>query len=59
MLAEIQRYLAATGMAETRFGREAVRDPRLVHDLRLGREPRPAMCARIRAYIAAGRDARA
>ena len=56
-LAKIDRYLKATKMAPTRFGRLAVRDPRLVHDLRRGREPGPRMVARIEAFLSAG-DAR-
>ncbi|HEX8443098.1 MAG TPA: hypothetical protein VF631_05565 [Allosphingosinicella sp.] len=50
LLRRIERYLKASGTAATRFGREAVRDPRLVHDLRRGREP-AAICARVAAYI--------
>lgn len=49
---KIDRYLKATGLAPTKFGRLAVRDPRLVHDLKRGREPGPRMVARIEAYIA-------
>lgn len=49
----IERHLRATGLAPTRFGREAVGDPRLVGDLRNGREPRPETTRRILAYIAA------
>jgi len=37
-LRRIELFLRRTGMAATRFGRESVRDPRLVHDLRKGRE---------------------
>ena len=33
-LAEIEAFLDASGMSATRFGREAVGDPRLVFDLR-------------------------
>lgn len=43
LLMLIERYLRATGMSATRFGRQAVRDPRLVHDLRRGRTPGPRM----------------
>lgn len=49
----IERYLAATGMPPSRFGRAAVRDPRLVRDLKDGREPGHALVARVTAYIAA------
>lgn len=38
-LRSIELFLCRTGMPATRFGREAVRDPRFVHDLRRGREP--------------------
>ncbi|WP_084717794.1 hypothetical protein [Sphingomonas sanxanigenens] len=52
LLREIERHLRATSTSATRFGREALGDPRLVHDLRAGREPRPATVARVRAFIA-------
>lgn len=48
----IERYLKDTGLTPTRFGRLAARDPRLVHDLKRGREPGARMIARIEAYIA-------
>lgn len=50
-LSKINAYLQARKMAPTRFGRLAVRDPRLVHDLRNGREPGPRMVARIEAFL--------
>ena len=43
-------------MPPTKFGRLAVRDPRLVHDLRNGREPRQSMIDRVEAFIAAQPD---
>ena len=52
LLIEIDRFLRRTRMAETKFGRLAARDPRLVHDLRLGREPQPPMVDRVRTFIA-------
>ena len=52
LLIEIDRFLRRTRMAETKFGRLAVRDPRLVHDLRLGREAQPPMIAKVRSFIA-------
>lgn len=52
LLIEIDRFLRRTRMPETKFGRLAVRDPRLVHDLRRGREPQPRMIARVRTFIA-------
>ncbi|MDB5716008.1 MAG: hypothetical protein JWO15_3405 [Sphingomonadales bacterium] len=51
LLREIEVHLRQTGMAPTRFGREAVHDPRLVHDMKLGREPGRAMTERVRAFI--------
>lgn len=52
LLNEIDRYMAETGMAATTFGRKAVRDPRLVLDMRLGRRLRPATRARVAALLA-------
>lgn len=49
---KIERFLKRTEMPPTRFGRLAARDPRLVFDLRNGREPRPRMVARIEAFLA-------
>ncbi len=53
LLATIERFLKETGMPVTRFGRECARDPRLVLDIRNGREPGPRMCRRVEAFIAA------
>lgn len=47
----IDRYLKTSLMPETKFGRLAVNDPRLVSDLRKGREPGPEMIARVTAFI--------
>lgn len=52
LLREITRTCDTHGILETRFGRNAVNDPRLVHDLRLGREPGRRMQGRILAYLA-------
>lgn len=52
LLGKINRYLRATQMPETKFGRCVANDPRLVRDIRNGREPRPAMIARIEAFLA-------
>ena len=52
LLSTIERYLRRTGMKPTRFGREAIGDPRFVPDLRRGREPRPRTIARAVAYMA-------
>lgn len=53
LLRQIERHLAQTRMPWTKFGRIVAHDPRLVSDLRNGRQPRAALAARIRAYIAA------
>lgn len=50
-LREIEMYLKRTGMKPTVFGRLVAHDPRLVHDLRRGRQPGPVMRARIAAFI--------
>jgi hypothetical protein len=55
LLIKIDRYIKETGIPVTRFGRLAVNDPRLVHDLRLGRSPGRSLAARVEAYIAANR----
>lgn len=52
LLIRIDRHLRQTGIAPTRFGREVVGDPRLVHDLRQGRVPRERLRARIEAALA-------
>jgi hypothetical protein len=49
----IEKFLEASKLRPSTFGRLVARDPRLVHDLRRGREPGPRMRARIEAYIAA------
>jgi len=50
-LRHIEAFLRRTGMAPTRFGREAARDPRLVFDLRRGREPTDRMQRRIEHFM--------
>ncbi|MBX9796911.1 hypothetical protein [Sphingomonas sp.] len=52
LLRKVEKFLRRTGMPPTSFGRAVVNDPRLVRDLRLGREPRAATVARIEAFIA-------
>ena len=54
LLMRIEAYLRRTGMPPTRFGREAVRDPRLVHDLRRGRSAGDRMARRVLAFIESG-----
>ncbi|MDP1025845.1 hypothetical protein Q5H91_01330 [Sphingomonas sp. KR1UV-12] len=52
LLGRIEHYRAVTGTSATRFGRRAVNDPRLIHDMRRGRQPGPAMVARVEAFMA-------
>jgi 2,4-dienoyl-CoA reductase-like NADH-dependent reductase (Old Yellow Enzyme family) len=47
----VEQYLAATGVSASRFGRDAARDPRLVNDLRNGRQLGRHMAAKVRAYV--------
>ncbi|MET0238723.1 MAG: hypothetical protein ABW184_02395 [Sphingobium sp.] len=55
MLRTVESFLRETGMKPTRFGRDAVRDPRIVHDMRNGREPTERMCRRLDHFIASHR----
>ena len=52
VLWKIERFLKRTEMPVTKFGRLAVGDPRLVRDLRNGREPRSTTVRRIEAFLA-------
>ena len=47
----IQLFLTRADMTPTRFGRETVGDPRLVFDLKNGRELRASTSARIHAWL--------
>ena len=51
LMRRIERFLERAEMKPTRFGRETVGDPRLVSDLRNGRELRDATIARIQAWL--------
>ena len=51
LIRKVERFLAATSMPRTRFGRLAARDPRFVDDLRNGREPRPALASRVEHFM--------
>jgi hypothetical protein len=53
LLREVEKFLRSRSVPPTRFGREAVGDPRFVFDLRNGREPRPQTVQRVRAYLEA------
>lgn len=52
LLFQIENCLRLTNVPPSRFGREAVKDPRIVHDLRRGRQPGPRMEKRLQAHIA-------
>ena len=47
----VERFLKRSGVPPARFGRDALRDPRLVFDLRQGRQPRPGTVRRLNAYL--------
>lgn len=47
LLRTIEVFLRSSGVPATRFGRDAINDPRFVFDLRKGREPGPKTVARI------------
>jgi hypothetical protein len=51
ILMEIERWLKRTGMSPSRFGRLAVGDSALLHDLRAGRDPSSRTVARIRTFM--------
>jgi len=56
LLYRVEKYLRATRMPPTRFGREALGDSRFVFDLRSGREPRLATVQRVIDFLAAHED---
>lgn len=51
LLRSVEKYLMASEMSAARFGRDVMRDPRFVFDLRKGREPRHRTEARVRAFL--------
>lgn len=51
LLFRIERYLHRSKLPETRFGREVANDPRLVGDLRRGRQAGPRLVARIERFL--------
>lgn len=52
LLFAIERFLRRNHIPATRFGRDAVKDPRFVLDLRNGREPRPQTRERVLTFMA-------
>lgn len=54
LLPRIDRYLRATEMPPTTFGRRAINDPCLLRDLRNGRHIGPRVTARIECFLKDG-----
>lgn len=51
LLRTVESFLREHSMPATKFGRLAAHDPRFVHDLRMGRTPRPETETRLRAWM--------
>jgi hypothetical protein len=51
LMRRIRLFMKRTAMTPTRFGREAIGDPRLITDLQNGRELRETTAARIHAWL--------
>lgn len=51
LLRRIEIFIRKYNIPPTRFGREAVRDPRLVLDMRKGREPGQRMKMRVEHFM--------
>lgn len=51
LLERIEHLLKSKRMPPTRFGRDAVGDPKFVLQLRAGRRPRPATVQRVLQYL--------
>jgi len=51
LLQRIEAFLKESAMPPSVFGRDAVRDPRLVSDLRGGREPGRAVICRVEHFM--------
>ncbi|MHA6768275.1 hypothetical protein [Sphingobium ummariense] len=51
LLRTVEKFLSENNIPPTRFGREAVRDPRLVFDLRQGREPGDRVRRRVEHFM--------
>lgn len=48
---QVERFLRETDMPQTKFGRLAARDPRLVGDMRNGRQPGERMRKKIEHFM--------
>jgi len=53
VLRQIEAYLRRSGKTATRLGREVANDPRLVFDLRRGRQPGENLRIRIERFLEA------
>ena len=51
LIRQVEGFLRRTGLPATKFGRLAAADPRLVFDLRNGREPRKRMVLRVEHFM--------
>jgi hypothetical protein len=51
LLIRLNRYLLHSRRTPSAFGLDVAGDPRLVGDMRLGRQPRPQLQRRIEAYL--------
>lgn len=56
LLTEVEKFMRRCDVPPTRFGKEALGDPRFVFDLRNGRDPRPRTVARVVEYLDAAND---
>jgi hypothetical protein len=52
LLRAIELYCRRTNMSESALGRRALHDPRLVSDLRKGRQLRPETLRKLRCFLA-------
>jgi 2,4-dienoyl-CoA reductase-like NADH-dependent reductase (Old Yellow Enzyme family) len=48
---EIEQFCRKNNMTVSRFGREAMHDPRFVFELRNGTEPRPKTIAKVQEFM--------
>lgn len=51
LIRTIEKFLREHQMPATKFGRLAANDPRLVLDMRLGREPRSPLKSRVEHFM--------
>jgi len=53
---EVEQFLAERGVSATRFGVDALKDPRFVHELRQGRAPSMVTAERVRDFMSRSRE---